>query len=157
TNQTLTHIDENGDQRKVRIQRIMYPEGIKPKEVPEAIAGQIVSVAGIPEFSIGDTLSGEEAPRALPRIQVDPATISMRFMVSDSPLCGTEGGKFLTSTHLIDRLDREAVADVALHVARTDDTGSFQVSGRGVLHLSVLIEKMRREGYEFTVGRPKVI
>jgi len=157
TNQTVTHIDENGEQRKVRIQRIMYPEGIKPKEIPEAIAGQIISVAGIPDFNIGDTLSGEDEPVALPRIQVDPATISMRFMVSDSPLCGTEGGKFLTSTHLIDRLEREAIADVALHVQKTDDTGSFQVSGRGVLHLSVLIEKMRREGYEFTVGRPKVI
>jgi GTP-binding protein len=157
TNQMVTHIDENGDPRRVRIQRIMYPEGIKPKEIPEAIAGQIISVAGIPDFSIGDTLSGEDEPRPLPRIQVDPATISMRFMVSDSPLCGTEGGKFLTSTHLIERLEREAVADVALHVQKTDDTGAFQVSGRGVLHLSVLIEKMRREGYELLVGRPKVI
>jgi GTP-binding protein len=156
-NQTLTHIDENGDQHKVRIQRIMYPEGIKPKEVPEAIAGQIVSLAGVSDFTIGDTLTGEEVAVALPRIHIDPATISMRFMVSDSPFCGLDGGKFLTSNHLIDRLEREALADVALKVERTGDTGTFQVSGRGVLHLSVLIEKMRREGYEFTVGRPKVI
>ncbi|HEX6513265.1 MAG TPA: GTP-binding protein, partial [Chloroflexota bacterium] len=109
-NQVLTHIDQAGEQRKVRIQRIMYPEGIKPKEIPEAIAGQIISVAGVPDFTIGDTLSGEVVPVALPRIEVDPATISMRFMVSDSPLCGLEGGKFLTSSHLIDRLEREAVA-----------------------------------------------
>jgi GTP-binding protein len=156
-NQVLTHIDERGEQRKVRIQRIMYPEGIKPKEVAEAIAGQIISVAGVPDFTIGDTLSGEEQPVALPRIEVDPATISMRFMVSDSPLCGTEGGRFLTSNQLIERLEREALADVALRVERTQDTGTFLVSGRGVLHLSVLIEKMRREGYEFAVGRPKVI
>jgi GTP-binding protein len=156
-NQGVVHIDENGDQRRVRIQRIMYPEGIKPKEIPEAIAGQIISVAGVPDFTIGDTLTGEDTPAALPRIQVDPATISMRFMVSDSPLCGLEGGKFLTSNHLIDRLEREALADVALKVERTEDTGAFQVSGRGVLHLSVLMEKMRREGYEFAVGRPRVI
>jgi GTP-binding protein len=156
-NQMLTHITDDGEQRKVRIQRILYPEGIKPKEVPEAIAGQIISVAGVPDFTIGDTLTGEETPVALPRIQVDPATISMRFMVSDSPLCGTEGGKFLTSNHVMERLEREALADVALKVERTQETGAFLVSGRGVLHLSVLIEKMRREGYEFTVGRPRVI
>ncbi len=156
-NQTVTHIGAGGEQRKVRIQRIMYPEGVKPKEIPEAIAGQIISVAGVPDFTIGDTLSGEAEPVALPRIQVDPATISMRFMVSDSPFCGLDGGKFLTSNHLIERLEREALADVALKVERTQDTGAFQVSGRGVLHLSVLIEKMRREGYEFTVGRPRVI
>jgi GTP-binding protein len=156
-NQTVTHIGAGGEQRKVRIQRIMFPEGVKPKETPEAIAGQIISVAGVPDFTIGDTLSGEAEPVALPRIKVDPATISMRFMVSDSPFCGLDGGKFLTSNHLIERLEREALADVALKVERTQDTGAFQVSGRGVLHLSVLIEKMRREGYEFTVGRPRVI
>jgi GTP-binding protein len=156
-NQTVTHIDENGEHHKVRIQRIVYPEGIKPKEIPEAIAGQIVSLAGVSDFTIGDTLTGEETPVALPRIHVDPATISMRFMVSDSPLCGLEGGKFLSSNHVFERLEREALADVALKVERTDDTSAFQVSGRGVLHLSVLIEKMRREGYEFVVGRPKVI
>jgi GTP-binding protein len=156
-NQTLTHIDEKGDQHRVRIQRIMYPEGIKPKEIPEAIAGQIVSLAGVAEFTIGDTLTGEETPVALPRIHIDPATIAMRFIVSNSPMCGLDGGKFLTSSHLIDRLERESMSDVALKVERTSDSGTFLVSGRGVLHLSVLIEKMRREGYEFTVGRPKVI
>src|SRR5581483_3918630 len=126
-NQTLTHIDERGEQRKVRIQRIMYPEGIKPKEIPEAIAGQIVSLAGVSEFSIGDTLTGEDTPAALPRIHVDPATIAMRFMVSDSPMCGLDGGKFLTSNHLVDRLEREALADVALKIERTEDTGTFLV------------------------------
>ncbi|MBV9120345.1 MAG: translational GTPase TypA, partial [Chloroflexi bacterium] len=156
-NQMVTHIAEDGSFKRVRVQRILYPEGIKPKEIAEAVAGQIISVAGVPDFTIGDTLTGAEPPVALPRIQVDPATISMRFMVSDSPLCGLEGGKFLTSTHLVDRLEREAISDVALKVERTQDSGAFLVSGRGVLHLSVLIEKMRREGYELLVGRPKVI
>ncbi len=155
--QTVTHIGEQGVAKKVRITKILYPEGIKPKEIQEAVAGQIISVAGVPDFNIGDTLTGEEPALALPRIEVDPATIAMRFMVSESPFCGLDGGRFLTSNHLIERLEREALADVALRVERGGETGAFPVSGRGVLHLSVLIEKMRREGYEFLVGRPKVI
>ncbi len=157
TNQTVTHLRADGTSSKVRVTKIFYPEGIKQKEIPEAIAGQIISLAGIPDFTIGDTISGEENPIALPRIEVDPPTIAMRFMVSDSPFCGMDGGKFLTSNHVYERLERETVSDVALHVEKTPETSSFLVSGRGVLHLSVLIEKMRREGYEFMVGRPKVI
>ncbi|MDE3076422.1 MAG: translational GTPase TypA, partial [Chloroflexota bacterium] len=157
TNQTVTHLAADGTARKARISKIFYPKGIRQTEIGEAAAGQIVSVSGLADFSIGDTISAEENPRPLPRIQVDPPTISMRFMVSDSPFCGLDGGKFLTSNHILERLEREAVADVALHVERTSETGSFLVSGRGVLHLSVLIEKMRRDGYEFAVGRPRVI
>ncbi len=157
TNQTVSHINVDGQVKKVRISKILYPEGIKLTEIPEAIAGQIVCLAGIPDFTIGDTLSGLEPPEALPRIHVDPPTIAMRFWVNDSPFCGMDGGKFLTSNHLAERLDRESLSDVALRVEKGEESGSYIVSGRGVLHLSVLIEKMRREGYEFTVGRPRVI
>ncbi len=157
TNQTITHINAEGQLKKVRITKILYPDGVKMKEIPEAIAGQIISLCGIPDFTIGDTLTGEETPVALTRIHVDPPTIAMRFWVNDSPFCGQDGGRFLTSNHLAERLDREAVGDVALRVGKAPESGSYLVSGRGVLHLSVLIEKMRREGYEFTVGRPRVI
>ena len=156
-NQTVTHINSLGQAKKVRITKILYPEGVKLKEIESAIAGQIVSLCGIPDFTIGDTLSGEENPVALPRIHVDPPTIAMRFSINDSPFCGLDGGRFLTSNHLSERLEREAMSDVALKVEKAEEAGAFIVSGRGVLHLSVLIEKMRREGYEFVVGRPKVI
>ncbi|MDB5049422.1 MAG: GTP-binding protein TypA [Fibrobacteres bacterium] len=156
-NQTVTHINEQGQAKKVRVTKILFPEGVKLKEVEDAIAGQIVCLAGIPDFTLGDTLTGEEPPVALPRIKVDPPTISMRFSVNDSPFCGKDGGRFLTSNHIAERLEREAVADVALRVVKAPEAGAHIVSGRGVLHLSVLIEKMRRESYEFTVGRPRVI
>jgi len=155
-NQTVTHINEQGQAKKVRVTKILFPEGVKLKEVDDAIAGQIVCLAGIPDFTLGDTLTGEDPPVALPRIKVDPPTISMRFSVNDSPFCGKDGGRFLTSNHIAERLEREAVSDVALRIAKSGD-GAYVVSGRGVLHLSVLIEKMRRESYEFTVGRPRVI
>jgi GTP-binding protein len=156
TNQTVTHINEAGVPKKVRVTKILFPEGVKLKEIDEAIAGQIVCLAGIPDFTLGDTLTGEEPPVALPRIKVDPPTISMRFSVNDSPFCGKDGGRYLTSNHIAERLEREAVSDVALRVNKSGD-GAYIVAGRGVLHLSVLIEKMRRESYEFTVGRPRVI
>ena len=157
TNQTVTHINAYGQSKKVRVSKILFPEGVKLKEIEEASAGQIIYLCGIPDFTLGDTISGEETPTALPRIKVDPPTINMRFSVNDSPFCGLDGGRFLTSNHLAERLDREALSDVALKVEKSNDPGAFNVSGRGVLHLSVLIEKMRREGYEFTVGRPRVI
>jgi len=156
-NQTITHIDSAGIAKKVRLTKILYPEGVKLKEIPEAFAGQIVALCGIPDFTLGDTLSGEENPVGLPRLNVDPPTIAMRFWVNDSPMCGIDGGKYLTSNHLAERLEREALADVALRVEKAEESGSYRVAGRGVLHLSVLIEKMRREGYELTVGRPRVI
>jgi GTP-binding protein len=155
-NQSVTHINEAGQAKKVRVTKILFPEGVKLKEIEEAIAGQIVCLAGIPDFTLGDTLTGEDPPVALPRIKVDPPTISMRFSVNDSPFCGKDGGRFLTSNHIAERLEREAVSDVALRVTKSGD-GAYIVAGRGVLHLSVLIEKMRRESYEFTVGRPRVI
>ena len=156
TNQTVTHINEHGVAKKVRVTKILYPEGVKLKEIPEAVAGQIISLCGIPDFTLGDTISGSENPVTLPRIAVDPPTIAMRFWVNDSPFCGIDGGRFLTSNHLAERLEREAVSDVALQVEKLPD-GAYRVAGRGVLHLSVIIEKMRRELYEFTVGRPRVL
>jgi GTP-binding protein len=155
-NQMVTHINAQGVAKKVRVTKILFPEGVKLKEIPVGIAGQIVSLCGIPDFTLGDTISGEENPVAIERIHVDPPTIAMRFWVNDSPFCGLDGGKFLTANHIAERLEREAVSDVALHVEKLDD-GAYRVAGRGVLHLSVIIEKMRREGYEFTVGRPRVL
>ena len=156
-NQQITHLNAAGQAKKVRITKILFPEGVKLKEIDEAIAGQIVALCGVPDFTLGDTLSGEDNPAALPRIKVDPPTISMKFSINDSPFCGKDGGRYLTSNHLAERLEREAVSDVALKVVKSEEPGAYIVSGRGVLHLSVLIEKMRREEYEFTVGRPRVI
>ena len=155
-NQTVTHINAQGVAKKVRVTKILFPEGVKLKEIPEAIAGQIVCLCGIPDFTLGDTITADENPVALPRIAVDPPTIAMRFWVNDSPFCGLDGGKFLTANHMAERLEREAISDVALHVKKLED-GGYSVAGRGVMHISVIIEKMRREGYEFTVGRPRVL
>ncbi len=156
TNQTVTHINADGVAKIVRVTKMLFPEGVKLKEIPEAVAGQIVSLCGIPDFTLGDTISGSDNPVTLPRISVDPPTIAMRFWVNDSPFCGQDGGRFLTANHIAERLEREAISDVALHVEKLPD-GAYRVAGRGVLHLSVIIEKMRRELYEFTVGRPRVL
>jgi GTP-binding protein len=124
-------------------------------EVEEAEAGDIVAIVGLASVEIGDTIAAPELPEALPRIEVGEPTLSMLFMVNDSPLCGE--GQFLTSRHLSDRLQRELESNVALRVEPTEDGDAFNVSGRGLLHLSVLIETMRREGYEVAVGKPEVI
>lgn len=124
-------------------------------EVEEARAGDIVAIVGCPAADIGDTVSTTEDATALPRIEVDEPTLSMLFRVNDGPLTGE--GQFLTSRHLRERLERELISNVALRVEESEDLDSFKVSGRGLLHLSVLIETMRREGYELTVGKPEVI
>ncbi|HEU5116937.1 MAG TPA: translational GTPase TypA, partial [Isosphaeraceae bacterium] len=124
-------------------------------EVPEAEAGDIVALVGLPSVDIGDTIADPDQPVALPRIEVDEPTLSMYFTVNDSPLTGE--GDYLTSRHLKDRLDRELQSNVALRVEPTEERDSFRVSGRGLLHLSVLIENMRREGFELAVGKPEVI
>jgi GTP-binding protein len=124
-------------------------------EVETADAGDIVAVVGIGAVDIGDTIAAIEDPVALPRIEVDEPTLSMLFTVNDSPLTGE--GQFLTSRHLKERLDRELQSNVALRVEPTEERDSFMVSGRGLLHLSILIETMRREGYELAVGKPEVI
>ncbi len=126
-------------------------------DVEKAEAGDIVALIGLPTPEIGDTVCDRFTPRALPRITVDEPTLSMLFTINDSPLAGKDGGKFLTSRHIRDRLDRELEHNVALRVEEAGTKEKFLVSGRGILHLSVLIETMRREGYELSVGKPQVI
>jgi GTP-binding protein len=137
------------------IDRVLVFNKLERVEVPEASAGDVVAIVGLGGVDIGDTIADGDKPVALPRIEIDEPTLSMLFTVNDSPLTGE--GRFLTSRHLKDRLDRELQSNVALRVEPTEDRDSFQVSGRGLLHLSVLIEMMRREGYELAVGKPEVI
>jgi len=140
----------------VRITKIFTFSGNRQVPVDHASTGDIVAVAGMEDVTIGVTFTDPEDPRPLPLIEIDPPTISMHFIPNDAPFAGKEG-KFVTSRHLEERLTREALADVALQVEPLSDGVGFKVSGRGELHLSILIEKMRREGYEFQVTRPKVI
>ena len=142
--------------RKVKVSRLYEFDGLNKVEVQNATIGSIVAISGISDLHIGDTLCAPEAPEAIPFQKISEPTIAMHFMVNDSPLAGKEG-KFVTSRHLRDRLFRELNTDVSLRVEETDTTESFKVSGRGELHLSVLIENMRREGYEFAVSKAEVI
>ena len=142
--------------RNVKISKLYQFEGLARKEVRSAHAGEIVAISGIDELHIGDTICDVNAPDAIPFQKISEPTISMTFSVNDSPLAGKEG-KWVTSRHLRDRLYRELNTDVSLRVEDTDTTEAFKVSGRGELHLSVLIETMRREGYEFAVSKAEVI
>ena len=141
---------------KVRISKLYEFDGLDKVDVAEANIGSIVAISGIADIHIGDTICSPEAPEAIPFQKISEPTISMNFLVNDSPLAGQEG-KFITSRHLRDRLYRELNTDVSLRVEDTDTTECFKVSGRGELHLSVLIENMRREGYEFAVSKPEVL
>ena len=141
---------------KVKIGKLYEYEGLNKIEVSEAGIGSILAISGIADLKIGDTICSPENPEAIPFQKISEPTIAMHFMVNDSPLAGKEG-KFVTSRHLRDRLFRELNTDVSLRVEETDTTESFKVSGRGELHLSVLIENMRREGYEFAVSKAEVI
>ncbi len=140
----------------VKISKLYVFEGLKRVEVAEASVGEVVAISGIADIHIGDTLCGPENPVAIPFQKISEPTIAMNFMVNDSPLAGTEG-EYVTSRHLRDRLYRMLNTDVSLRVEDTDTTECFKVSGRGELHLSVLIENMRREGYEFAVSKPEVL
>ena len=142
--------------RKVKIGKLYEFEGLNKVEVNEAGIGSIVAISGISYIHIGDTICSPDDPEPIPFQKISEPTIAMHFMVNDSPLAGKEG-KFVTSRHLRDRLFRELNTDVSLRVEETDTTESFKVSGRGELHLSVLIENMRREGYEFAVSKAEVI
>ena len=142
--------------RRVKISKWYEFDGLKKVEVNEATVGSIVAISGISDIHIGDTLCSPENPQAIPFQKISEPTISMNFLVNDSPLAGQEG-KFVTSRHLRERLFRELNTDVSLRVEETDTTEAFKVSGRGELHLSVLIENMRREGYEFAVSKAQVI
>lgn len=141
---------------RVRISKLYEFDGLNKVEVKEASIGSIVAISGIADISIGDTICGVENPQAIPFQKISEPTIAMQFIVNDSPFAGQEG-KYVTSRHLRDRLFRELNTDVSLRVEESDNTDSFKVSGRGELHLSVLIENMRREGYEFAVSKAEVL
>ena len=149
-----THDPEK--KKRVKISKLYEYSGLERVEVPESHIGSIVAITGIDDIHIGDTICGPAAPEALPFGKISEPTISMFFIVNDSPFVGTEG-KFVTSRHLRDRLFRELNTDVSLRIEETDSTETFKVSGRGELHLSILIETMRREGYEFQVSKPEVL
>jgi GTP-binding protein len=148
---------KEGDQIvRGRISKLLKFHGLKRIEAQSAAAGEIIAIAGFANANVGDTISLADAPEALARIKVDEPTMKMSFLVNDSPFAGQEG-KYVTSRHLRDRLLRELETNVSLRVDETDSTDTFLVSGRGELHLGILIETMRREGYEFQVSRPEVI
>ncbi len=155
-NDSVVVARRDGTISPVRINKIFAFRGDRQVPVERATTGDIVAVAGMEDVTVGVTFTDPDDPRPLPLIEIDPPTISMRFIPNDSPFAGREG-KFVTSRHLEERLRRETLADVALRVEPVSDGLGFQVSGRGELHLSILIEKMRREGYEFQVTRPQVI
>ena len=156
TNTPVTAIGTDGKKRQGRILKIMGHSGLQRVEVPEAEAGDIVCVSGMDELYISDTLCDQNNVEALPPLTVDQPTVSMTFQVNDSPFAGKEG-KFVTSRNIKDRLDKELLHNVALRVEQGESPEKFKVSGRGELHLSVLIETMRREGFELAVGRPEVV
>jgi GTP-binding protein len=146
----------DGTHKKGRITKLTAFEGLKREEIEEASAGEIVAVAGFSDVEIGETFSSAANPEALEPIAIDEPTVSMFWLVNDSPFAGTEG-KYVTSRNIKERLDRELRKDVALRVKETDLPDRFEVSGRGELHLSILAENMRREGFEFALSRPTVI
>ncbi|HXD83344.1 MAG TPA: translational GTPase TypA [Rudaea sp.] len=156
TNMPVAIVDRDGKKRNGRVLQVLGFMGLERREVPEAEAGDIIAISGIENLSISDTVCAVDAPEGLPVMTVDEPTISMTFCVNNSPFCGKEG-KFLTSRQIRERLMREVLHNVAMKVEETEDPDKFKVSGRGELHLSVLIETMRREGYELAVSRPEVI
>ncbi len=156
TNTPVTIIDKEGKRRNGRILQVMGFMGLERVEVPEARAGDIIAFTGLEKLNISDTLCDPNKVEALPPLTVDEPTVSMTFQVNNSPFAGQDG-KYLTSRQIAERLNRELVHNVALRVKPTDDPDKFRVSGRGELHLSILIENMRREGYELGVSRPEVI
>ncbi|NPA13775.1 MAG: translational GTPase TypA [Aquificae bacterium] len=154
--QSVVLLKKDGSTVSGKVQKLFVYEGVGRKEVEEAPPGEIVAFAGFENAEIGDTVSLPENPVALPPIEVEEPTISMIFSVNKSPFAGREG-KFVTSRHLKERLEKETLTNLAIRVEPTDSTEAFKVSGRGELQLAILIEQMRREGYEFEVSKPKVI
>jgi GTP-binding protein len=155
-NQQVALMRRDGSKQNVKISAIYVYEGLKRVEAEEVMIGDIAVVAGIPDVNIGETIADGSNPEALPFVDIDEPTLSMNFIVNNSPFAGREG-EFVTSRHLRDRLLKELETNVSLRVEETDSADSFKVSGRGELHLSILIETMRREGYEFQVSKPIVI
>ena len=155
-NQPIALMQADGTIKKSRVKELYVFEGMGKKKVTEVMAGDLCAVVGIEDFNIGDTIADAENPEALPNISVDEPTMNMLFSINNSPFFGKDG-KFVTSRHLRDRLMKEMEKNLALKVQDTDEGDSFLVYGRGILHLGILIETMRREGYELTVGQPQVI
>ncbi len=156
TNTPVTIVDANNKQRQGRILQVLGFHGLERIEMPEATAGDIICFTGIDKLNISDTICDPEHVIPLPALTVDEPTVSMTFQVNTSPFAGKDG-KYVTSRQIMERLNRELLHNVALRVVTTDDPDKFLVSGRGELHLGILIENMRREGYEIAVSRPKVI
>ncbi|MBL7958882.1 translational GTPase TypA [bacterium] len=154
--QQVTVIKKDGSQYNGKVVKLYAFEKLKREEVDEAYAGEIISIAGLEEIQIGETIADPKNPEALEPIHIDEPTISMNFIVNNSPFAGQDG-KFVTSRHLRERLYKELLSNLALKVEDTESMDTFKVSGRGELHLCILIETMRREGYEFQVSRPEVI
>ena len=155
-NQPITLMQADGTVKRQRVKELYVFEGMGKRKVTEVHAGDLCAVVGIEGFNIGDTIADFENPEALPVIHVDEPTMSMLFSINNSPFFGRDG-KFVTSRHLRDRLMKETEKNLALRVTETDSADSFLVFGRGILHLGVLIETMRREGYELTIGQPQVL
>jgi GTP-binding protein len=155
-NMPVSLVKRDGTTIKSRVKDLFVFEGFEKRKTDEVMSGEICAITGIEGFDIGDTIADFESPESLPTINIDEPTMSMRFTINDSPFFGKEG-KFVTSRHLKDRLERELEKNLALRMEETGSADSFQIFGRGVLHLSVLIETMRREGYELQIGQPQVI
>jgi GTP-binding protein len=155
-NQTIALLQADGTNKKQKVKELYVFEGMGKRRVTEVVAGDLCAVVGLEDFNIGDTIADTENPEALPVISVDEPTMSMMFSINNSPFFGRDG-KFVTSRHLRDRLMKETEKNLALRVEDTDSADSFLVFGRGILHLGILVETMRREGYELTVGNPQVL
>lgn len=156
TGETVTLMNEDGSLQNGKVAKLFSFHGLKRIEAKEATAGNLVAFSGLPDVNVGDTIACPDKPEALPRIKVDEPTMKMSFLVNDSPFAGQEG-KFVTSRQIRSRLYKELETNVSLRVSDTENTDTFIVSGRGELHLGILIETMRREGFEFQVSRPEVI
>jgi GTP-binding protein len=156
SNDTLVCLGENGRTLPLKVSKLQIHSGMQLKDVKEVQAGDIVVLAGIDDVKIGDTICNQAAPLALPRISVDEPTVSIKFLFNDSPFGGREG-KYIQFSRIRERLVKETLVNVAIELAETDERDSVLVNGRGEFQLAILIETMRREGYEFCVGRPQVI
>jgi len=156
-NEPIVLVKRDGRHERGRVTKILKYRGLRPVETDAAIAGDIVMLAGMENVKVGSTLAAPEKPELLPMVKIDEPTISMSFSHNTGPLSGKDGGRFLTSRHLRERLEHEAMINVGVHVEETSGGDRFKVSGRGELHLSILIETLRREGYELEVSRPEVI
>ncbi len=157
TNERVMHLSRNGTQKEVNVRGVYRFVGLSREETKEIEAGDLCGIYGVENIEIGDTLAALERPEAMPIIAIDEPTMTIVMRVNDSPFAGRDGGKFLTSRHLRERLEKELRVNVALRVEPGDAADNFKLSGRGVMHLGFLLETMRREGYEFAVAKPQVL